>query len=237
MSDVDARPRRRKVGWIALAAAVLLIVIIVVIGVSNRDPEIVAGPSPATPASASTAPSISGSGSTAPSPNGSASTGGMSAAPTTPVPKASVPSPTATGEPTVVPTEPVQSTTVPLDKTAPAGKDVVVQVTKFEGVKGKAQGPGEVAGPALRVTVKVGNRTTKPLPMNLALVNLYYGKDATPASALSGPGMQPLSKPVRAGTSAAGRYVFSVPKSEQGFVTVEFSYTTDAPTVVFSGSR
>jgi cytoskeletal protein RodZ len=227
MSHVDARPRRRRVVWIALAAAVLLIAIAVAIGVTNRDSGTVTEPPPSTAVSVSTAPSTSGS----------ASTGGTSAAPTTPVPTASVPSPTATGTPTIVPTESASSTTVPLDKKAPAGKDVVVRVTRFEEVKGKAQGPGEVAGPALRVTVKVANGTSKPLPMNLALVNLYYGKDATPASALSGPGFRPLSKPIKAGSSAAGQYVFNVPKNEQGFVTVEFSYTTAAPTVVFKGSR
>ena len=142
-----------------------------------------------------------------------------------------------TGSPTVVPTKSVETTTVPLDKKAKSGKDVTVRVLKFEDVKGKAQGPGEIAGPALRVTVEVINGSTERLPMDLALVNLYYGKDKTPASGLSGPGAKPLIKPVAAGTSASGRYVFGVPKSEQDQLTVEFSYTTDAPTVVFSGSR
>ena len=66
--------------------------------------------------------------------------------------------------------------------------------------------------------------------MDLALVNLYYGKDKTPASALSGPGADPLTKPVAAGRlGVADDYVFGVPKSEQDQLTVEFSYTTDAP--------
>jgi len=64
---------------------------------------------------------------------------------------------------------------------------------------------------------------------------VYYGKDKTPASTLSGPGLSPLAKPIPAGKSASGSYVFSVPQDERDPLTVEFSYTTDAPTVIFSG--
>jgi hypothetical protein len=116
------------------------------------------------------------------------------------------------------------------------GNGVSVQVTKIESVKGEAQGPGEIAGPAVRVTVTVTNGTDKEVPMDLALVNLYYGKDKTPASTLSGPGLSPLSAPIPAGEKDSGSYVFSVPEGQRDPLTVEFSYTTDAPTVIFSGT-
>jgi hypothetical protein len=45
----------------------------------------------------------------------------------------------------------------------------------------------------------------------------------------------PLSAPIAVGKTDSGTYVFSVPESQRGALTVEFSYTTDAPTVIFRG--
>ena len=231
MSSVENGTKHRRAVWLAVGGALVVVIAVAAIVLLNRTPDQVSG----TPVSSTTgsAPSTQSSAeSPSPSPTGETSTGPTKAGPT-----ASKTSPSDTGSPTVVPTKSVETTTVPLDKKAKSGKDITVSVVKFEDVKGKAQGPGEIAGPALRVTVEVVNGSTERLPMDLALVNLYYGKDKTPASGLSGPGAKPLTKPVGAGASATGRYVFGVPKNEQKRLTVEFSYTTDAPTVVFSGSR
>lgn len=152
------------------------------------------------------------------------------------MPSASLAPPTATGDPTVVPTRSIVTTEAPLKKKEKLGNGVAVQVTKVESVKGVAQGPGEVAGPSLRVSVTVDNQTAKALNMNLALVNMYYGKSKTPAQALSGPGAKPLGKPIAAGKRSTGRYVFGVPRNQRQTVMVEFSYTTAAPTVIFTGA-
>ena len=112
---------------------------------------------------------------------------------------------------------------------------LTASITEVEAVKGQARGIGEVAGPALRFTVKVTNTGSKPVDLNLALVNVYYGAKKTPASQLSGPGMSPLPQKVKSG-SASGRYVFGVPEDERGNVLVEFSYDVKAPTVIFRGS-
>ena len=231
MSSVEARPKNRRALWLAVGGALVVVIAIVAIVLFNRTPDQV-GAAPAASSTGSASGNQSSAESPSPSPTSETSTGPTRARPT-----ASESSRSATGSPSVVPTKSVETTTVPLDKKAKSGKDVMVSVVKFEDVKGKAQGPGEIAGPALRVTVEVANGSTEKLPMDLALVNLYYGKDKTPASSLSGPGVRPLTKPVAAGESATGRYVFGVPKGEQDKLTVEFSYTTDAPTVVFSGSR
>ena len=52
-----------------------------------------------------------------------------------------------------------------------------MRVSKIESVDGEAQGPGEVAGPALRVSIEVENTSGEDVAMDLALTNLYYGKD------------------------------------------------------------
>jgi hypothetical protein len=213
--DTDA-PRRHRSIWITVGAVVLVVVVIVVVVILTRG-----GDNPGVSPGAE-----SSSGTAAVSPG---------AAPTSPVPSPSIPKPTASGTPTVVPTGGTESTTAPLTEKAALGNGVSVQVSKIESVQGEAQGPGEIAGPAVRVSIEVTNGTKKEVPMNLALVNVYYGKNKAPASPLSGPGVAPLSGTIPAGGSASGTYVFGVPVNQRDPLTVEFSYTTDAPTVIFSG--
>jgi hypothetical protein len=222
-SDVPEKdaPRRRTTILVTVAAVALLAVVIIVLLVNRGG-----GPSAGAAAGSAASPSQPIS-TTSPRP------GAGTAASTVPSP--SLPPATASGKPSVVPTKPTRTTQAPLHSDADLGNGVKVRVTKIENVKGEAQGPGEIAGPAVRVTVEVSNQTEKEVPMDLALVNLYYGTDKTPASTLSGPGAAPLAKPVPAGQTASGTYVFTVPADQRNPLTVEFSYTTDAPTVIFSG--
>lgn len=153
-----------------------------------------------------------------------------------PTPTPSVPTATAKGKPTVVPTQAVRTMDARLDRTGNLGNGVAVKVTKIESVSGVAQGPGEIAGPSLRVTVSVSNRSSRPISMGLALLNLYYGPEKTPASELSGPAAAPLSGKIAPRSSESGKYVFNVPRNDRDRIFVEFSYTTHAPTVVFKGA-
>jgi hypothetical protein len=130
----------------------------------------------------------------------------------------------------------VPTTKAPLKDKGELGNGVTIKVSKIESVKGVARGPGEVAGPALRISIHVDNESRKTIPMNLALVNVYYGKGRLPASPLSAPGAAPLSNPIPPSKSDTGKYVFGVPKDQRSNLQVEFSYTTEAPTVLFSGS-
>lgn len=232
---------RRRVGILVVVAAVLTALVVGIVLVT-RDPA-ASGPPASTTA---TAVSITPPGPTAASAT-SGTPPGASASPTTtatvapsptettPVPTASLPSPTATGRPTVVPTRVVRTTKAPLRETGDLGSGVSARVTRIESVDGEARGPGEVAGPALRVTLEIKNSSKKDVAMSSALTNLYYGKKRLPASVLSGPGVEPFPASVAAGRTAAGRYVFGVPDRGRDPVVVEFSLTTDAPTVEFEG--
>jgi hypothetical protein len=113
---------------------------------------------------------------------------------------------------------------------------VTASIVRVESVRGQAHGVGEVAGPALRFTVKVTNKGGKPVSLNLALVNVFYGSAKTPASSLSGPGYSPLPQKLKASGSATGRYVFGIPQGKRQTLRVEFSYKANAPTVIFRGS-
>jgi cytoskeletal protein RodZ len=234
----EPAPRRRKIAIGVAVGFIALVVVVAIFAFLNIDDNPTgAALEPSQPTAVSTPTSADPT--VSPSPSLSASESDSPPATTkaepSSVPSPSIPKATATGKPTVVPTKATQSTTAPLDSKASLDNGVSVRVSKIESVKGEAQGPGEIAGPAVRITVEVTNGTNKRVPMDMSLVNLYYGKARTPASTLSGPGYDPLSKPIPAGESGSGKYVFSVPVKGRNPLTVEFSYTTDAPTVIFSG--
>lgn len=155
---------------------------------------------------------------------------------TTPVPEPSLASPTATGTPTVVPTGKATSVKTGLDDKAQTSPGVTARVVRVESVSGVAQGPGEIAGPALRVTIDVKNDSRKSIRTELGLINLYYGKARTPAGPLSGPGATAFPEQIPAGGTGTGTSVFNVPMDERDLIEVEFSYSTDAAVVIFSGS-
>jgi hypothetical protein len=112
---------------------------------------------------------------------------------------------------------------------------VGIEVASIESVQGKARGPGEVAGPALRFTVRVTNDSKKTINLDLAVVTVYFGRHDDPASQLSGPGAAPLPQKLRSGGTASGKYVFGVPVKERGRVRVDFSYIINQPTIIFRG--
>lgn len=223
---------RSRVRIGVLAAVVAIVVAVVLTAVLTRTGrETGGGPGGPTPSAASVptgGASATGSRSADPSAD-------TSSAPTTEVPSASLPPASATGAPSVVPTRSMTSTRAPLRQKADLDQGVVVRVSKIETVAGKAQGPGEVAGPALRVSIEVENTSGEDVAMDLALTNLYYGVDRTPASALSGPGVSPLPGSVASGDRASGQFVFGVPAKGRNPLVVEFSLRADAPTILFEG--
>jgi hypothetical protein len=155
---------------------------------------------------------------------------------TTPVPEPSLAPPTATGTPTLEPTRKATSVKTGLTDKVETSPGVTASVVRVEAVSGEAKGPGEISGPALRVTIDVKNGSDKPIRTELGLINLYYGKDRSPAGTLSGPGATPFPTEIPAGASGSGTSVFNVPRNERGHIEVEFSYSTDAPVVIFSGA-
>ena len=157
----------------------------------------------------------------APSPAASTSAGPTEAAPT----------PGDGPLPTAASTKPV----VPLDKPEQVDRGLTARVSRLEAVKGEAQGPGEVAGPAVRASVTLTNRSGRPLDLSSTVVNLYYGNDNTPASALSGPGVRPLPATVKARDDAIGRFVFAVPPEERSVVLITVDYSVQTPVVAFRG--
>lgn len=160
----------------------------------------------------------------------------------------SAPSPSATGAPATGST-PAPSTVpgaagaalpqrqpVAMESTTSVVKGVTVAMTKLESVKGEAEGVGEIAGPAIRFTLAFSNAGAAAYPTQGVVVNVYYGKDNTPALPLSKPGGTTLAASVAAGSTASATYIFTVPEDQRGSVIVTVDYQAGAPAIAFQGA-
>jgi hypothetical protein len=125
---------------------------------------------------------------------------------------------------------------VALDETADFGTGLTVRLVDVEAVKGKAEGPGQIAGPALRVTLQARNESGKKVSLEGSVVDLSYGEGQTPGMRLRGPGTVEFPASVKSGGTAKGAYVFAVPEDQRYLIKVSMSYVASEPTVVFMGA-
>jgi len=206
-------PRRRPTGMavLAMAAVVLLAVGIgLVLAFTGNDGS--------TPASHAAATTPSSSATSAPA---------SSAAPTS---DASQPSSASNPE-----APPAALPAVALDATAQVGDGVSATLPRIEEIHGSGTGPGNIAGPAIRVTVRIHNGTSSAVSVDGVAVNMAYGEDMTPASPLDDPSQAPFQGTVAPGKSVDGVYVFRVPSGARDSVTVEVGYKAGAPLLHFTG--
>jgi hypothetical protein len=164
-----------------------------------------------------------------------------SAAPTatsserTAVPSPSLGTPRSPGSGAPEPIEPVKTKkAVPLDITGDFGTGLTVRLSRIAPVKGTATVPGEIAGPAIKLTVVARNRADRAVDLNSVVVFVSFGRERTPASELSD-GARPLRGRVAPDDSRTGTYIYTVPEDEREQVRVEISYSGEAPTVAFEG--
>ncbi len=147
--------------------------------------------------------------------------------------------PAATAKPTAVPvapatTQPTKSASITKPQTIV--KAFTAKVTKMTAVQGVANGPGEIAGPAVRFTITLTNTTGEPIDLSTTVVNAYYGSDRTPADSLDGPGGSAFTKTLADGGTATGSYVFSIPEDERGTVEITIDTSVANSVVAFTGS-
>ncbi|MBH0052873.1 MULTISPECIES: hypothetical protein [unclassified Salinibacterium] len=156
----------------------------------------------------------------------------------TPSAGASTESPAATATATAAPVDgPAvpDVTPVPIEEPADVTAGLVAKVTKVEEVDGTARGPGEVAGPSLRVTVTMTNSTASVVSLRTTVISCYFGADRTPAPELREPGGAPLPASLAANSAIDGVYIFTVPADQRGNVTLLVDYSVDVQPVVFQG--
>lgn len=124
---------------------------------------------------------------------------------------------------------------VGLDRTGQAADGVQVTLASVKAIEAKAQGPGEVSGPAVALTVVVDNTTAEPVDLAGLTVTLTDSAKA-PGSAMSGPPAAAPPASVAPGETASGVFVFTVPKKRRDPVVVEVSVSATMPLVVFRGT-
>jgi cytoskeletal protein RodZ len=222
MSDSPAPRRSRLRGAAIVAVLVAVIVVVVVIALVTGGARMPAATTTSTPAAptaaiASATPSAAAAASTRPKPTASSTP----KASTSKAPKAPTPQPTKTAA---------------ISSPAPIVKALTAEVTKSEAVQGKAEGPGEIAGPAVRFTIAIKNATGKSIDLSNTVVNAYYGSDSTPAVELQEPGGKAFPRSVANGRSATGVFVFNIAKDQRKRVEVTVDTSVRNPVVAFKGS-
>lgn len=209
-TESKAAPRRRLWWWVGgLAGLVVIIGVLFAIGyaVSGDEPQ-------ASPRESAT-PSAS------PSPE-------PTALPSTSAPQDGEPIESAAPIP---PERPA----LPMDDESVDDQGIVISLVDIESVSGEASAPGETSGPAVRITARIENGSDEDLSLRYAVVNAYYGADRNPAPPIMQPGGDPFSGTIRAGASAEGVYLFSIPSDARETVTVAVDYLPGESTAIFSG--
>lgn len=206
-----AFPRRRQV--IGGAAAALVMLAVVVLGLFLRG-------------------SGEGSGEAASAANATSAAPSSSATVPTTAPVVPEP-PLPSGDPGQLPPS---LPAVAFDQEAAGEDGVTARVVSLDAVRGTAEGPGNIAGPALRVTVRLANGAAEPVDLGLVSVTMSSGAEATPASPLDDPSRAPFSGMLEPGGTAEGVYFFSVPEGDRDIITLTVGHRAGAPFLVFSGA-
>ena len=130
----------------------------------------------------------------------------------------------------------VQATvpSVPLDEVSQFGGRVSAEITSIDPIEGEARLPGEVAGPALAVHVRLINDSSRRLDVGGVTVTLE-DRDGTPSSPLSSAPAEPFTGRIAAGESAEAVYVFGFEDTQSQPVTIGVNYSADEPVALFVG--
>ena len=119
---------------------------------------------------------------------------------------------------------------VPVGQPGEFGNGLVATVIKVDPIQVEANGPGEIAGAGVGVTVELRNGTPDPVDLGGVVVNAYYrdgipadGSDSAPAAAAAGL--------LASGQTRQGVYVFRIPSEAVNSLVVEVNYN-GSPNVV-----
>jgi hypothetical protein len=132
-------------------------------------------------------------------------------------------------------TAPPLKTNAPVSLAEPAvfGGGMSARVVQQHVIQAEARLPGEMAGPAASVTIRMINDSSKAVSLAAVVVN-EYDANGTPlvmTTSIS----TPLHGMLAAHGSAEGTYVFELPNSYVNPLRLTVGYSTAAPVVVFIG--
>ena len=110
-----------------------------------------------------------------------------------------------------------------------SGLEVKLVTVKRTEVTGT--GIGAANGPAYDIVIELDNDSDKKIDLSAVVVNVYTGKERTPATPADAKGAAPLSGSVTAGATVRGRYFFGV-TAYGDVVRVTLSTSADSGLVV-----
>ncbi len=150
----------------------------------------------------------------------------------------------STAGPTVVPRPgnidqtvaavPLTTVTVPAQSSAAQfTRGPQVSIVSMSAITATAAGPGEIAGPAVRLTLRFRNTVPAAIGLDTVTVGLLDGS-GRPCSMVSRNGSAPFAGVLPPGAVKDGTFVFSVPAAARKGVTVSVDYSSDAPTLLFT---
>lgn len=159
-----------------------------------------------------------------------------------PVPEAVVgekpaPAPQLGPPPQPAPPAPARPSAPPVAVGEPAhvSAGILTKVVSIESVQGEARIPGEIAAPAIRVTLEFTNHTQSSVDMTRTVVIAEYGPDSVPAEELSG-GASEFPTEIAPGQSASAAFIFAVPVEQRNGVRFLVDHKLDLPIVVIEGA-
>ncbi|MGY2064504.1 hypothetical protein [Blastococcus sp. SYSU DS0619] len=224
MTTENPTPGRTRRTWLALlAVAVALAVVaalVAVLGPADADDrDRAAAESTSTPAATSSTPASPAT----------------TSAPATPAqtPQTVSPPPATAGQ---VEGAPPSLEAVGLEDAVDAGQGIIAELSSVSAIQASGTGPGNIAGPALAVTVRITNGTGAPVQLADVEVALTYTAEEVAASPVEDDAASWLQGTLAGGGSAEGSYVFSVPADQREVVTVTVGLVAGAPLLVFTGA-
>lgn len=143
---------------------------------------------------------------------------------------------TTTGDITETVESPSQPTlaSVPIDQPVDVDGIARVELVSIDRVDAEARLPGEVAGPALAVGVRITNTGSTPIDAGAVTVNLSDA-NAQASAPLTTPPAAPLQGALQPDESVEGVYLFEFGDGRSEPVTIEVSPAVAAPVAVFVG--
>ncbi len=116
------------------------------------------------------------------------------------------------------------------------GTGVLAALTSVRSVRTTASGPGQIAGPGVRLSLRLTNQSKTPVSLSAVVVNVMDARGDPAVYLDTQPGVTSLSGELAPGQSRSGDYVFTLPNASTNPISVEVSYSADAPVVVFKGN-
>ncbi|MET4637646.1 DUF4352 domain-containing protein [Mycetocola sp. 2940] len=112
--------------------------------------------------------------------------------------------------------------------------DVTISAPDVAEIDVEAHTPGETAGPALAVTIRIENDSAADLDVETVMVTLLDAAGAAASPTTADPA-RPFAGSIPPGGSADGVYVFLVPEGARDPIELTIAYSAGVPVVLLVG--